>query len=536
MATSALSSSGGGSTDSSGDSCRYRSSSSPTPMDLNHDPEDLHCGGVAQNSHALLLDHGAGSASVYDNAARRDMMDDEDDEEDEESSLTVVGHHHHSSSSPHGHHSSHHHLLRRGGHELINGVSHHAELVAATASISLSAVSAMDADSLWRPDLQPSIASGHQSCSWPKIDATSRFTELMSSSLGSIGAVASSGRGGGSSLSASGSSLGGVSSVGGIKGLRFTMEQVACVCDALQQARKLDRLARFLWSLPPGDLDQPDEAVLRAQAAVAFHCENYKELYNILESHNFDPKYHTELQQMWYKGHYREAEKIRGRPPGAVDKYRLRRKHPLPKTIWDGEDTVYCFKEKARIALKECYKVNRYPTPDEKRTLANKTGLTLTQVSNWFKNRRQRDHAPHRRGRGTGGRVSGGDSVPCTPRSSPPMMPGMCMGVTAPHQTALPVQRLSPSLPGHHLQDDLTALAYLQQQTQHHHHQQLQHHQHSQQTGHHSSQQQRPSPLDDLPPMTVKTEPGLYPSQGLLYSSCAFDPMHHNLQPMVHQC
>ncbi|KAK8766955.1 hypothetical protein V5799_006264 [Amblyomma americanum] len=116
------------------------------------------------------------------------------------------------------------------------------------------------------------------------------------------------------------------------------------------------------------------------------------------------------------------------------------------------------------------------------------------------------------------------------------MMPGMCMGVAAPHQTALPMQRLSPTLPGHHLQDDLTALAYLQQQTQHHHHQQLQHHQHSQQTGHHSSQQQRPSPLDDLPPMTVKTEPGLYPSPGLLYSSCAFDPMHHNLQPMVHQC
>ena len=27
-------------------------------------------------------------------------------------------------------------------------------------------------------------------------------------------------------------------------------------------------------------------------------------------------------------------------------------------------------------------------------TLANKTGLTMTQVSNWFKNRRQRDRTP----------------------------------------------------------------------------------------------------------------------------------------------
>lgn len=85
---------------------------------------------------------------------------------------------------------------------------------------------------------------------------------------------------------------------------------------------------------------------------------------------------------------------MRNRQLGAVDKYRLRRKYPLPKTIWDGEETIYCFKEKSRAALKDCYKQNRYPTPDEKRTLAKKTGLTLTQVSNWFKNRRQRDRTP----------------------------------------------------------------------------------------------------------------------------------------------
>jgi len=83
---------------------------------------------------------------------------------------------------------------------------------------------------------------------------------------------------------------------------------------------------------------------------------------------------------------------------GAVDKYRLRRKFPLPRNIWDGEETVYCFKEKSRNSLKETYKLNRYPTPDEKKALAKKTGLTLTQVSNWFKNRRQRDRTPNCRG------------------------------------------------------------------------------------------------------------------------------------------
>lgn len=76
---------------------------------------------------------------------------------------------------------------------------------------------------------------------------------------------------------------------------------------------------------------------------------------------------------------------------------------------------MYCFKEKSRNALKDCYTRNRfvilivdfliiltecldrYPTPDEKKTLAKKTGLTLTQVSNWFKNRRQRDRTPQSR-------------------------------------------------------------------------------------------------------------------------------------------
>lgn len=82
-----------------------------------------------------------------------------------------------------------------------------------------------------------------------------------------------------------------------------------------------------------------------------------------------------------------------GRPLGAVGKYRVRRKFPLPRTIWDGEETSYCFKEKSRSVLRDWYSHNPYPSPREKRELAEATGLTTTQVSNWFKNRRQRDRA-----------------------------------------------------------------------------------------------------------------------------------------------
>ncbi|XP_017121438.1 homeobox protein SIX6 [Drosophila elegans] len=181
------------------------------------------------------------------------------------------------------------------------------------------------------------------------------------------------------------------------KMLQFSTDQIQCMCEALQQKGDIEKLTTFLCSLPPSEFFKTNESVLRARAMVAYNLGQFHELYNLLEAHCFSIKYHVDLQNLWFKAHYKEAEKVRGRPLGAVDKYRLRKKYPLPKTIWDGEETVYCFKEKSRNALKDCYLTNRYPTPDEKKTLAKKTGLTLTQVSNWFKNRRQRDRTPQQR-------------------------------------------------------------------------------------------------------------------------------------------
>lgn len=173
----------------------------------------------------------------------------------------------------------------------------------------------------------------------------------------------------------------------------FTQEQVACVCEVLQQGGNIERLARFLWSLPACEHLHKNESVLKAKSIVAFHRGNFKELYKLLESHQFSAHNHPKLQALWMKAHYVEAEKLRGRPLGAVGKYRVRRKFPLPRTIWDGEETSYCFKEKSRNVLREWYAHNPYPSPREKRELSEATGLTTTQVSNWFKNRRQRDRA-----------------------------------------------------------------------------------------------------------------------------------------------
>ena len=134
--------------------------------------------------------------------------------------------------------------------------------------------------------------------------------------------------------------------------LNFTARQVATVCETLEESGDVERLARFLWSLPVAHPNM----VLRARAIVAFHMGNFREMYQILESRKFDQRdSHLKLQTLWLEAHYQEAEKLRGRPLGPVDKYRVRKKFPMPRTIWDGEQKTHCFKERTRSLLREWY-------------------------------------------------------------------------------------------------------------------------------------------------------------------------------------
>ena len=179
--------------------------------------------------------------------------------------------------------------------------------------------------------------------------------------------------------------------------LSFSVDQVASVCATLEESGDIDRLDRFLWSLPvahPNFMELlKSESVMRARAIIYFHRGNFREMYEILEKTKFTKDSHGKLQAMWLEAHYQEAEKLRGRPLGPVDKYRVRKKFPLPRTIWDGEQKTHCFKERTRTLLREWYLNDPYPNPTKKRELAQVTGLTATQVGNWFKNRRQRDRA-----------------------------------------------------------------------------------------------------------------------------------------------
>ncbi|CAF4926485.1 unnamed protein product, partial [Rotaria sp. Silwood1] len=179
--------------------------------------------------------------------------------------------------------------------------------------------------------------------------------------------------------------------------VNFSTEQIARVCKTLEENGNIQRLERFLWLLQVSPTSSniliEHESILRARALVAFDLGNYQEVYHLLENYKYTRNYHTNLQTMWMEAHHQEAEKLRGRPLGPIDKYRVRKKYPLLRTIWDGEEKSHCFKERTRSLLRKSYLEDPYLNPIKKCQLAQTTGLTAIQVANWFKNRRQRGRA-----------------------------------------------------------------------------------------------------------------------------------------------
>ena len=143
--------------------------------------------------------------------------------------------------------------------------------------------------------------------------------------------------------------------------------------------------------------------------------------------HFVQPCSQFKLQCPWLETRCCEAAETAsrlGRPLGAATaataagKFRVRKRHPPLPTVWNDVDvdvggdggggggggggapastvcgtSSHCFKERTRNLLRESYLHDPYPSPTCKRQLADTTGLSPTQVGNWFKNRRQRDRA-----------------------------------------------------------------------------------------------------------------------------------------------
>lgn len=170
-------------------------------------------------------------------------------------------------------------------------------------------------------------------------------------------------------------------------------DQLLYLCEMVQKSEDYSRLHQLLAycrDVAPPSVQQSD-TVVKCLAVLALLEGRYQDVFAILQTRYFAPRHHARLQELWLRGHYEEAEQARGCSLSAVGRHRLRKKHPLPPTIWDGEETSYYFKEKSRRLLRQQYAENPYPSQWEKKELARRTGLTAVQVSNWFKNRRQRD-------------------------------------------------------------------------------------------------------------------------------------------------
>ncbi|VDP03470.1 unnamed protein product [Soboliphyme baturini] len=173
--------------------------------------------------------------------------------------------------------------------------------------------------------------------------------------------------------------------------LSYREDHIVCICEALFQSRDYIGLCKFFDYLSGYDCKKIKHAsVLRAHLLYLLIKQRFNDVYHIIENCAFEPQYHSELQDIWWQAHYSELEQTRRKPLGAVEKYRLRKRFPPPFTIWDGQETIYSFKENARKVLTACYSANQYPSAKEKRLIAEKTNLSFLQVSNWFKNRRQR--------------------------------------------------------------------------------------------------------------------------------------------------
>lgn len=94
----------------------------------------------------------------------------------------------------------------------------------------------------------------------------------------------------------------------------FSPSQVAQVCESLEENGNVERLRRFLWGVQGNPMlceaMNRNETFLRSRAIVAFGLGNYRELYNILESHKFTKASHVKLQNMWLEAHYQEVSNL----------------------------------------------------------------------------------------------------------------------------------------------------------------------------------------------------------------------------------
>ena len=122
-----------------------------------------------------------------------------------------------------------------------------------------------------------------------------------------------------------------------------------------------------------------------------FSAQRFTEFQQFISSTSFPDFALLELRDLWLESVYSSHILKTGRSLTPMIRYRLRKRHPYPRTIWNGENTSYNVKQSSRDYLTSYYTLNPYPTAAERRIIARDTGMEYKSVSHWFKNRRSRN-------------------------------------------------------------------------------------------------------------------------------------------------
>lgn len=173
----------------------------------------------------------------------------------------------------------------------------------------------------------------------------------------------------------------------------YSKEHVVTICENLINTGNLTRLQRFLGTLKSYRVYDQLEIVALAKAYVAFKTLQFQKLYEILSLNTFSPKYHPQLLRLWMAARSILAANIYQKQTTVAQKNSELHnsvKKPFNHFAKIANEGSYYFSSDIRVKLNKAYEKTMYPTSKEKTDLAKQTQLTVTQVSNWFKNKRQR--------------------------------------------------------------------------------------------------------------------------------------------------
>lgn len=114
---------------------------------------------------------------------------------------------------------------------------------------------------------------------------------------------------------------------------------------------------------------------------IAEEEKNYKKVICLIEEGKFRKSEHKRLQIIWNKTLEKWQMEIKSACAlTGIQRHRLFKKHPWPKSISDGiEDVKYGLRQDSRKVLKDFYATNPIPNLEEKYKLAKKTGYSVKQ-------------------------------------------------------------------------------------------------------------------------------------------------------------